>query len=426
MTRISRRNFINKSLVATTGAVIAGNNAGLLSSFFNSDQKTDKKVFIPMPLQVVIDDVGWWSGEDGSKRQEPYRTGINRNHVPADYQAICNLGRGLGIRPQAAMILCEWDMENILGSVPSSTWMGEKWNNSRWVGPWMEEAAEIIRNNKNNFELTLHGVGHEYWENGTFTRAEWTDSKGIMRDPVEIEKHLDLYAALLRQHNLGPFPGSFVPSAFRHCFGISDGRHISLAGILKKRGVSYINTPFSIMYNNKAVQNTFFGFDSGVITIDRGEDQFNWNVFPADPIAEIKGPTIGMHWPNLLHPDPERNQEIVQRWINYLKPVNETPGMILATDSVNFRNQLIHNRLTTISLKEGRVELDFKESDNLPQRTGQNEITIKIQSNGPLKFKSETLRIGSESSIKNNGFLYTVRAERQTQKTECQIDFIEG
>ena len=31
---------------------------------------------IPLPIQVVIDDVGWWSGKDGSLYQEPYRTGI--------------------------------------------------------------------------------------------------------------------------------------------------------------------------------------------------------------------------------------------------------------------------------------------------------------------------------------------------------------
>jgi hypothetical protein len=33
-----------------------------------------------------------------------------------------------------------------------------------WVGPWLEEAADIIRNNQIFFELTVHGVGHEYWE----------------------------------------------------------------------------------------------------------------------------------------------------------------------------------------------------------------------------------------------------------------------
>ena len=47
---------------------------------------------VPMPIQIVIDDVGWWSGEDGNEIQQPYRTGIEVNHVPADYQAIVDLG----------------------------------------------------------------------------------------------------------------------------------------------------------------------------------------------------------------------------------------------------------------------------------------------------------------------------------------------
>ena len=132
-------------------------------------------VAIPMPLQVVIDDVGWWSGEDGSARQEPYRTGIHRRHVPADYRAIVELGRALGIRPQAATVLCEWDTENILRALPESTWMGAEWDNSRWIGPWLEEAADVIRQNEAHYELTIHGLGHEYWTDGRFTRAEWAD-----------------------------------------------------------------------------------------------------------------------------------------------------------------------------------------------------------------------------------------------------------
>ena len=28
---------------------------------------------VPLPLQIVIDDVGWWSGEDGHERGEPFR-----------------------------------------------------------------------------------------------------------------------------------------------------------------------------------------------------------------------------------------------------------------------------------------------------------------------------------------------------------------
>ena len=66
-------------------------------------------VSIPLPIQIVIDDVGWWSGKDGHENQEPFRTGISRNHVPEDYEAIVYLGKALGIQPQAAMVMCEWD-----------------------------------------------------------------------------------------------------------------------------------------------------------------------------------------------------------------------------------------------------------------------------------------------------------------------------
>ena len=146
MAIVSRRIFLRNVIRTTSGALVLGSNLPLLSSSINTNKTTENlKVFIPMPVQVVIDDVGWWSGEDGSKRQEPYRTGINRNHVPADYQAIADLGRKLGIRPQAAFILCEWDKENILRQVPTSTWMGDRWDNSKWVGPWLEEAAEIVK-----------------------------------------------------------------------------------------------------------------------------------------------------------------------------------------------------------------------------------------------------------------------------------------
>jgi hypothetical protein len=110
-----------------------------------------KKACIPLPIQVVIDDVGWWSGRDGHELGEPYRTGIGRDHVAADYQAIADLGKSLNIRPQAAMVLCEWDRENILRDVPSATWMGRAWDNRKWAHAPMAEAARIISDNQEYF-----------------------------------------------------------------------------------------------------------------------------------------------------------------------------------------------------------------------------------------------------------------------------------
>ncbi|NRA37612.1 MAG: hypothetical protein HRU15_05690, partial [Planctomycetes bacterium] len=48
---------------------------------------------VPMALQIVIDDVGWRNGHDESASDGPYRTGFSRQHVPADYQAIVDLGQ---------------------------------------------------------------------------------------------------------------------------------------------------------------------------------------------------------------------------------------------------------------------------------------------------------------------------------------------
>ncbi|MBT3384618.1 MAG: hypothetical protein HN778_18395 [Prolixibacteraceae bacterium] len=424
MKKISRRNFIKNTSKLSSGLVILGTNTHFLSSCSIKNTSEKKlKIFIPMPIQVVIDDVGWWSGKDGSKKQEPYRTGINRNHVPNDYLAIAELGRELGIRPQAAIILCEWDKKNILRQLPTSTWMSEKWDNSKWVGQWLEETAEIIRNNKNHFELTVHGIGHEYWEGGNFTRAEWTDSKGQMRPQDQVELHLDYFEKLMNQHNLGSFPNSFVPTAFRHSFGPSEGRNISLAEILEKRGITYINSPFEGMYNNERIQHELFGFDAGVMTIDRGSDEFPWDTFPGNPSMELTGPTCGMHWPNMLHPNPERNSEVVQKWVNYLKPYNEKQDMMLAPDSVAFQNQLVHQTLTKTQLKRNSIKIDFTETDKLPSGVGMGELTLKIVTDKPTQFKSEDIKIKSQTLQRGSKFLYNLILKRKAGKLKVNIIF---
>ena len=418
MTKISRRKFIKNSLiVAPVMVALPGTNMKVIQ------KDPVVKAIIPMPLQVVIDDVGWWSGEDGSKRQEPYRTGIGRNHVPADYLAIASLGKSLGIRPQAAMIMCEWDKGNILKDLPNATWMGKHWDNSKWIGPWMEEAADIIKNNRKFFELTIHGIGHEYWENGSFTRAEWADKNGKMRPPDQMNKHLDYYEKLLEQHSLGPLPSSFVPTAFCHCFGKSEGRDVSLAEIFSRRGINYINTPFQIMGNRAATQNELFGIDSGVLTIDRGEDEFSWDVFPGDPKLDHKGPTYGIHWPNLLNPDPGKNTETVEKWVKYLKQYNDKPDRILSSDSVDFQQQLVHRQLTGITQKGSAISFDFTKTDSLTGLFGEKGLTVKIQSSVPLTFKTDGLKVISESSVINDGYLHTLKLSRQPGRNKAVIHF---
>ena len=421
MYTMTRREFTKKS--ALMGAGLAASNFVVLGGTRHL-RNADLSVSIPRPIQIVIDDVGWWSGEDGHEIQQPYRTGISRNHVPADYRAIVDLGIKLGVRPQAATILCEWDRENILRDVPTITWMREKWDNSKWVGPWLDEAADIIRNNQNHYELTMHGVGHEYWQDENMTRAEWADSSGTMRPLDQIELHLDYFEKLLHQNQLGSFPTSFVPTAFLHGFGLTGNHQVSMAEVVKKRGIEYINTPFYNMFNAEGAQFGLFGVDSGVITIDRGEDLLDWDVFSGKPSGVLTGPTCGLHWPNLLHEDPSRNSEIVDTWVELLKPYNDKPETLLAKNSTLFRNQLIHHVCTKVKVREDEFHIDFLETNKLNDQLSNNQLTVKIESGRKLTFNSDDLKISdSKTSQGKANYLYTLTIDRIKNLEKAVVKF---
>jgi len=421
MKNIKRRDFVKHTSCLTLGLAVSNLFAGRERRVIEGD---DIKVTIPMPIQIVIDDVGWWSGTDGSALQEPYRTGINRNHVPADYQAIVDLGKKLGVRPQAATILCEWDRQNILRKLPTSTWMGEEWDNSKWAGSWLDEAADIIRNNNNHYELTLHGVGHEYWENGNFSRAEWADRSGTMRPLDQVELHLDYFAKLIDQNQLGPFPTSFVPTAFLHGFGPTGDHNTSMAAVIKKRGMTYINTPFDNMYNAKSVQFELFGIDSGVMTVDRGEDLFDWDIFGGRPNGSISGPTCGLHWPNLLHEDPDRNPEIVDGWVDFLAPYNHKLDTILAPNSDSFQNQLVYHICTSARLSDNAIELKFTDAELIPEKIAKGRFVLKLESKTKLSFKNEGINIRLESFERiNDTYQYKLSLECIPERMKAWIMF---
>ncbi|WP_146947655.1 hypothetical protein [Cyclobacterium qasimii] len=419
---MTRREFTKKSALLGSGLAASTLVACEGTKTIRNDEL---KVTLPRPIQIVIDDVGWWSGEDGHTRQEPYRTGINRNHVPADYQAIVELGEKLGVRPQAATILCEWDRENILRNLPTSTWMREKWDNSNWVGPWLDEAAAIIRDNQNHYELTMHGVGHEYWEGKNATRAEWADSFGTMRPLDQVELHLDYYEKLLEQNQLGPFPTSFVPTAFLHGFGLTGAHKTSMAAVIKKRGMNYINTPFYNMYNAEGAQYGLFGIDDGILTVDRGKDLLDWDVFGGKPSGILTGSTCGLHWPNMLHADPSRNSEIVDGWVKHLAPYNDKPETLLARNSSSFRNQLVHHVCTKVALHENKINIDFLETNKLQDQLNENPLTIKIESKRKLTFTSDDVTLTDSEILKEkDNYLYTLEIESVNGLEKAVVNFV--
>jgi hypothetical protein len=178
------------------------------------------------------------------------------------------------------------------------------------------------------------------------------------------------------------------------------------------------------MHNAKDVQFRSFGIDAGVITVDRGHDVFNWNILGGKPDGVIKGPTCGMHWPNLLHEDPQRNSDIVNGWVEFLKPYNDKPETLLSPDSSSFRNQLIHHTCTRLQIRESDIKIDFMGTDKLKDQLSNNQLSIKISSVEKLRFNSKTIKITSSKVTRaNNTWLHTIALNRLPETQNVLVGF---
>jgi hypothetical protein len=379
------------------------------------------RVHIPMPLQIVIDDVGWWCGEDGHERQEPYRTGIDRPHAPEDYAAIVSLGRKLAMRPQAAMVLCEWDRDDLLRAVPSATWMGTAWSNARWRGPWLDRAAEIIRAGAAHVELTLHGLGHEYWTDGRMTRAEWYDKAGQMRPRDQVEAHLDACEKLLARNAL-PRPESFVPCAFYYTFADDSG---GMTARLRGMGVKYLSTPFSHLHNAGRTQEKLFGIEAGVMIVDRGTYPMSWRAIGPTPSGPVEGPILGLHWPNVLAADPARNEEVVDRWVEFLRPYGRRPDRLLARDTAEAWTQLAHHHCTQTRLTGAQAQFDFTRLTRLPPGPIGDEFTVKVEGASDRPLRATGLAVTADSTDPRTG-LRTLRLRRDREASQAVLEFADG
>ncbi len=374
------------------------------------------RAIIPKPIQIVIDDVGWWRGNDAHAQGQPFRTGMPRDHVLADYQALVHLGKSLGMRPQAAFVLCEWDRHNILRKLPESTWLGHDWDNSAIPAPVLDETAAFLAANRAHFELVLHGIGHEFWENGRMSRAEWFDDDGNLRP--QARQHLDFYAMLMAANNLGPFPESFVPCAFRYRFGAADG---GLARILAEYGISSMSSPFSTMHFSREPESPAFGFDQGLMTIDRGPDLRKWNDVGSAPGPEetLQSPVCGMHWPAILHAEPERNLEAVARWLPFFQRHDRMPEWTLAANTGMFCTQLAHQAFTVTA---DSVVLDFSAFNSLSWRHFTAELTLKMVSGLPVSFSSADAEICTcDCQPQDGGIIYTLKLQLRLPGRHARI-----
>ncbi len=268
-----------------------------------------------MPIYLVIEDVGWWQGSDGSANNQPYRNSFCRRHCLDDYRALFRLAKKLNMRIALGMVLGEWDRTNFLKNVTGATWLGSSWDNSINQGKWLDETAQYLTDHKDYLEIAMHGLCHEFWQNGLMERSEFHDGSGVMRQEDIIRSHLEAFGTLLDQNKLPGIPRLFIPPALNHSFG--NGKK-SMQALLYEYGIRFVATDFSRARQYSPPLHEKISWECGVGLLERGKAPVSWNQAATLPIWDFTGPVLPLHWGNLLHPDPRENDAVIDRWADFL------------------------------------------------------------------------------------------------------------
>jgi hypothetical protein len=315
---------------------------------------------IPPPLIVVVEDVGWWSGHDGSSHNEPYRTGMPRMHVPSDYSALVTLSECLGAQVLAGLVLCEWDTNDLLKELPSATWMGALWQCPMKGRAELPKAVDILNSHKKHIALALHGIGHEFWDQGRISRTEFHDKDGVMRGRTDILRHMAMFGKLFETAGFdSPFPSIFIPPALKHSFG--NGHH-GFQQILADAGIGCVLTVF-----RKARQHSPPIFETiteecGVTLIERGAAPVSWDMVAAKPCFGFDHPVVPLHWANILHPDPDQSQSIAKAWGRYLRQGADKHRFLRLPDVTVALSQIVFHTLARTFPVPGGLRLDISQA----------------------------------------------------------------
>ena len=135
---------------------------------------------------------------------------------------------------------------------------------------------------------------------------------------------LDSFFELMEYHGIKKEVTGMVPPSGAY-----------LSRILADYGIKYVSEPFRMMKCESEEKPIDIAIENGIITVDRTpNDLNNWDVHSIDyrEVPEIEAYCFGSHWPNWLHEDAERNEEVIKSAIKYFYRCSEHQGNIISRD----------------------------------------------------------------------------------------------
>lgn len=294
------------------------------------------KAVIPSCVQICMDDLGWFNGEDDRFQGGPSRTAMSRRHTYQDYEAINMLGERLNMKINCAFIMGEWDPDNRLRKIPHIS-KHKEWDNARFFNK--EEAAKCAEaiNNSPYIDVAIHGLLHGYYKEGVDNTdtSDWyyrEDGELFMIPEQEVRDRLDMFFELLEISGIKKKVNSYIPPSGAYRWG-------ELTKILKDYGVDYSTPVFNeIVFPEDVEVPELVALEDGIVTISRYGKRGSGNNLPWDhhdcdltnaPLCEG---IFGCHWPNFLYCSPNKNSKVIDRNVPYFERNANTFGIILSRD----------------------------------------------------------------------------------------------
>ena len=401
----------------------------LLVSYSNLYSQT---MIFPKAFAIATDDLGWNQGSSLGDEGGPWRAGVNMKMTVKEYKALVDIAQGAGIRIQGLFILSEMDRLNITAKYPTITKAGYDFDNSENISPEQIEIMDYVKGNAAYLEFGLHGVGHEHFENGVRTRAEWYDLENNKPWPEsDTRDHIKAFKEIMAQYGITKengqsFPESFVPCAYSFYWN-PDGE-LSTGKLLSEVGVKYANTLFSEIPELNPPVEDGGGIDHGVLVQNRinyGNDWYQLSALPREDYNEYKTDVIETHWPNLLAQDYFLQEDLSNKWIAFFKNIQGSETKYLSKNTEQHNSQWLYNLYAKVKIEDGKVFIDnTKMIDDAYKYDLLGNLVLKIKLKDGQHVSKALLNgqpISAYFEDEGYGFVYLPRLEKEKYELDYEV-----
>ena len=345
-----------------------------------------ENMIIPVGRAIIVDDVGWFNGEDERMKNGSARSAIPRFHTPSDVKALNAVAEGLGVKIGCSLVLGEWDKNNRLRNVPHVTANPDTWDakgnmNMEYVEAYFETLEESA-----GLEYYVHGLMHAYYIEGKLHTArqyyptifdkDGKDIGFVWLPQDEFRDMIELFYEIYNDWGFKKELKTFVSPC--GCRGtVDDEGNIEYAKVLREFGMDYWANGWM---NHKAHVDTI----EGMIT-SKGRCIAPWNAYGINPkhLSPLDKKSIdthiGAHLANFIRYNPEDNFEYTDAWVKYFDENYNYFGSMLAKDNSESSSQTLYSKFAKVEKTADGYTIDLSAVDALCAVGLKNELFVSFK-----------------------------------------------